>query len=115
MIKQDESVPARIKLYYDLHVPEGAEEPCPLLITVHGYAAHKKYMMREAKLVAPEHFAIVSLEAPNRFWRDAGKGVYKPVAGWPTDHRAEESVALHQQFSQLLSGRRVAGCDTIGL
>ncbi|HUF04793.1 MAG TPA: hypothetical protein VMM38_11545 [Aridibacter sp.] len=98
MIREDEHVTAEINLYYDLFVPRDAELPVPLIVTVHGYAAHKRYMMREAKLVAPEHFAIASLEAPNRFYRDAGDGAYKPVAGWLTEHRAKESVALHQQF-----------------
>lgn len=98
MIKTDESVTAEINLYYDLYVPRDIATPAPLLIAVHGYAAHKRYMMREAQLVAPENFAIVSLEAPNRFWRDAGEGVYKPVAGWLTEQRAAESVALHQRF-----------------
>ncbi len=98
MIKEDLSIRAQINLYYDLFIPREAEGPFPLLITVHGYAAHKRYMMREAKLVAPEGFAIASLEAPNRFYRDAGEGVYKPVAGWLTAHRAEESVKLHQEF-----------------
>ncbi|MCO6509653.1 MAG: hypothetical protein J5I65_02575 [Aridibacter famidurans] len=98
MIREDEKVTAEINLYYDLFVPREAELPVPLIITVHGYAAHKRYMMREAKLVAPEHFAIASLEAPNRFYREAGDGVFKPVAGWLTEHRAKESVSLHQQF-----------------
>lgn len=98
MIREDENVTAKINLYYDLFVPRGSEGPHPLLITIHGYAAHKRYMMREAKLVAPEHFAIASLEAPNRFYRDAGDGKYKPVQGWLTEHRAKESVALHQRF-----------------
>lgn len=98
MIKEDEFVSADIRLYYDLHIPKDAERPAPLMITAHGYAAHKRYMMREAKLVAPENFAIVSIEAPNRFYRIDKNGDYKPVAGWLTSHRADESVALHQQF-----------------
>jgi phospholipase/carboxylesterase len=98
MIKTDESVTAEIKLYYDLHVPKNAETPVPLLIAVHGYAAHKHYMMREAKLIAPENFAIVSLQAPNKFVRKTENGEYKPVFGWLTDYKAEESVALHHKF-----------------
>ncbi len=98
MIKEDQSVTATVNLYYDLHIPEGAAEQAPLLITVHGYAASKRYMMREAKLVAPAHFAIASLEGPNRLWRIAKDGTYKPAAGWLTDQRAAESVALHQKF-----------------
>ena len=98
MIRKDESVTAEVKLYYDLYIPKGIPTPAPLLITVHGYAAHKRYMMREAQLVAPQHFAIASLEGPNRFWRIAKEGDYRPVAGWLTDQRSAESVALHQQF-----------------
>lgn len=98
MIKTDEFVTAEIKLYYDLHVPKDAQTPAPLLIAVHGYAAHKHYMMREAKLIAPEDFALVSIQAPNKFWRQTKKGEYKLAYGWLTDFKAEESVALHHKF-----------------
>ena len=98
MNKTDQSVTAEIKLYYDLYVPENANTPAPLLISIHGYAAHKRYMMREAKLIAPEEFAVVSLQAPNKFWREAENGEYKLAFGWLTDYKAEESVALHHKF-----------------
>jgi phospholipase/carboxylesterase len=98
MIKTDESVTAEINLYYDLHVPENTETPAPLLIAIHGYAAHKHYMMREAKLIAPENFAIVSLQAPNKFYRPAKNGEFKLAFGWLTDYKPEESVALHHKF-----------------
>lgn len=99
MLETDRSVTAEIKLYYDLFVPdESSSSPAPLLISVHGYGAHKRYMMREARLIAPEDFVIVSLEAPNRFWREAAEGEFRPAFGWLTDVRAEESVALHQRF-----------------
>ncbi len=98
MLKTDESVTAEINLYYDLYVPDNAEKNAPLLISIHGYAAHKNYMMREAKLIAPENFVIASLQAPNKFWREAGKGEYKLAFGWLTDYKAQESVALHHKF-----------------
>ncbi len=97
-MKIDESVTAEIKLYYDLHIPAEAGHPAPLLITVHGYAAHKHYMMREAKLIAPENFAIVSIQAPNKFFRKTDAGEFKPVFGWLTPFKPEESVALHHKF-----------------
>jgi predicted esterase len=100
MTKKDESVKAEINLYYDLHVPENIETPAPLLISIHGYAAHKHYMMREAKLIAPENFAIASLQAPNKFYRQAKNGEYKLAFGWLTDYKAPESVALHHKFVQ---------------
>ena len=98
MLKTDESVTAQINLYYDLFVPENAKPSAPLLITIHGYAAHKRYMMREAKLIAPDDFIIASLQAPNKFWREAKDGDYKLAFGWLTDYKAEESVALHHKF-----------------
>ncbi len=98
MQKTDLSVTAEIKLYYDLHLPEKRQPNAPLLISVHGYAAHKNYMMREAKLIAPKDFVIASLQAPNRFWREAEGGEYKIAFGWLNDFKPEESVALHQQF-----------------
>ena len=97
MIETDLHLTAEIKLYYDLHLPENQTKPAPLLVAVHGYGAHKRYMMREAKLIAPENFAIVSIQAPYQHFRPTSDG-YKVGFGWLTDFKAEESVALHQKF-----------------
>ncbi len=96
-LQTDLSVKAEIKLYYDLDVPENAEHLAPLLIAVHGYGAHKRYMMRQAKLVAPESFVVASLQAPYQHFRESG-GAYKVGFGWLTDYKSEESVALHHDF-----------------
>lgn len=96
-IQTDLNLPAEIKLYYDLYLPENAESRAPLLIAVHGYGAHKKYMMREARLVAPEGFVIASVQGPHQHFRQTDDG-YRIGFGWLTDHKAEESVALHHKF-----------------
>jgi predicted esterase len=93
----DLSIAAEIKLYYDLHLPETAERPLPLLIAVHGYGAHKRYMMRESKNIAPENFAIVSLQGPHQHFRKTEDG-YRIGFGWLTDHKPDESIAIHQKF-----------------
>lgn len=93
----DLAMTAEIKLYYDLHLPERAERPFPLLIAVHGYGAHKRYMMREAKAVAPENFAIVSLQGPHQHFRRTDDG-YRIGFGWLSDHKPEEYVRLHHKF-----------------
>jgi predicted esterase len=93
----DLSITGEIKLYYDLHLPEKGEKPFPLLIAVHGYGAHKRYMMREAKLIAPENFAIVSLQGPHQHFRRTDDG-YRIGFGWLTDHKPEESIRLHHKF-----------------
>ena len=93
----DLSITAEIKLYYDLYVPETAEKSAPLLVAVHGYGAHKRYMMREARLVAPQNFVVASLQAPNQHFRESD-GAYKVGFGWLTDYKSEESVRLHHKF-----------------
>jgi predicted esterase len=97
MQETDLSVKAEINLYYDIHVPENHAGPAPLLIAVHGYGAHKRYMMREAKAVTPENFVIVSLQGPHHHFRKTDDG-YRIGFGWLSDYKSEESVHLHHNF-----------------
>jgi len=68
------------------------------LIAIHGYGAHKRYMMREARLVALEHFVVVSLQAPYQHFRPTDNGSYKIGFGWLTDYKPDESIPLHHNF-----------------
>ena len=97
MLETDLNVTAEIKLYYDIFVPETAKKNAPLLIAVHGYGAHKRYMMREAQLIAPKDFVIVSIQAPFQHYRRTDSG-YKVGFGWLTDYKPEESIHVHQKF-----------------
>lgn len=97
MPETDLHITAEIKLYYDLHVPENLTGPAPLLIAVHGYGAHKRYMMRQAQTVAPEGFVIASLQAPHQHFSKLAEG-YRIGFGWLTDHKPEEYIALHHHF-----------------
>jgi predicted esterase len=94
----DLSIKTEINLYYDLFVPANAEKNAPLLVAVHGYGAHKRYMMREARAVAPEDFVIVSVQAPHQHFRKTPDGGYRIGFGWLTDYKPEESVLLHHNF-----------------
>jgi predicted esterase len=96
-LQTDLSITAEIKLYYDLYVPEIALPPAPLLIAVHGYGAHKRYMMREARAVAPEGWVIASVQGPHQHFRKTDDG-YRIGFGWLTDLYSAESVALHHKF-----------------
>jgi len=92
----DLTLTAEISLYYDLHIPEGAQN-APLMIAVHGYGAHKRYMMREARLVAPENFVIASVQGPHQHFRPTPDG-YRIGFGWLTEHKPDEYVRLHHDF-----------------
>ncbi len=97
MLETDLNLTAEIKLYYDLFVPENSENPAPLIIGVHGYGAHKRYMMREARLIAPENFVIASIQAPFQHYRETENG-YKVGFGWLTDYKSDESILIHHNF-----------------
>ncbi|CAN5541286.1 hypothetical protein BH10ACI3_BH10ACI3_07940 [soil metagenome] len=93
----DLAMTAEINLYYDLFIPKDLAENAPLLIAVHGYGAHKRYMMREARLVAPENFVIAAIQAPHPHYRQTPDG-YRVGFGWLSDHKPEEYVRLHHKF-----------------
>ena len=93
----DRALEARINLYYDLR--PGTISPAPLLIALHGYGANKRYMMREAQLMAPEQFAIASLQGFHQHIREPREpdGPLRFGFGWLTNFRSEESVAVHHR------------------
>lgn len=93
----DRSLTARINLYYDLHLP--APGPAPLLIALHGYGANKRQMMREAQQMAPQGFAIASLQGFHQHIRDPREpgGPLRFGFGWLTNFHSDESVAIHHQ------------------
>jgi phospholipase/carboxylesterase len=93
----DQTLTSEIKLYYDLQ--PAASRPAPLLIALHGYGANKRQMMREARQIAPEGFAIVSLQGFHQHLKDP-KEVGGPLRfgfGWLTNFHPEESVAIHHR------------------
>ena len=88
---------AQINLYYDFVAP--TVKPAPLLIALHGYGAHKWHAMREAKLTAPEGFALAALQGPHQHLREPKQpgGPLRYGFGWLSSYRPEESVAIHHQ------------------
>jgi predicted esterase len=93
----DRTLTARINLYYD--VRPAPRSPAPLLIALHGYGGSKQQMMREAKLLAPDSFAIASLQGFHQHIVRP-KNMSEPLRfgfGWLTNFRSEESVAIHHQ------------------
>jgi predicted esterase len=96
-LQADRMLEARVDLYYDLR--PGTIAPAPLLIALHGYGANKRQMMREAQLLAPETFAIASLQGLHQHIkepRQAG-GPLRFGFGWLTNFRTKESIGLHHR------------------
>lgn len=93
----DRTLEARVKLYYDLR--RGTTSPAPLLIALHGYGANKRQMMREAQLLAPERFAIASLQGFHQHIKEpwVAGGPLRFGFGWLTNFHSEESVAVHHR------------------
>jgi predicted esterase len=96
-LQVDCALEARINLYYDLR--PGMSSPAPLLIALHGYGANKRYMMREAQLMAPPQFAIASLQGFHQHMKEPREpgGPLRFGFGWLTNFRPEESVAVHHR------------------
>ena len=118
-IAVERTLEAKTQLYYDLH--QSVAQPAPLLIALHGYGANKRQMMREAKQMAPESFAIVSLQGFHQHMKDPKEpgGPLRFGFGWLTNFHPEESVAIHHQalldLKQTLVGEGVADSKRIFL
>jgi len=93
----ERTLAANTRLYYDLRVPQTT--PAPLLIALHGYGASKWHALREARAIAPEGFALASLQGPHQHLKDPKQpgGPLRFGFGWLTNFHPEDSVALHHQ------------------
>lgn len=115
----ERSLAARINLYYDLH--RAGSEPAPLLIALHGYGANKRQMMREAQQMAPEGFAIASLQGFHQHIKEPREpgGPLRFGFGWLTNFRSEESVEIHHHalldLISVLTGEGIADSRKIYL
>jgi len=119
LTQTDRTLTGEIKLYYDLHLPES--QPAPLLIALHGYGANKRQMMREARGMAPEDFAIVSLQGFHQHLKDPKEpgGPLRFGFGWLTNFHPEDSVAIHHRalidLIELLAGEGTVDRDRVFL
>lgn len=90
-----------IKLYYDLHVPEGIDDhkQMPLVIALHGYEGNKESMMAVALGINSTDFIIASLQAPNSFFVREGSTEANPRIGfgWMMRYKAEDTISLHHR------------------
>lgn len=94
-LTEELSLTANIKLYYDLRDVSAAN--APLLIALHGYGANKRQMMREALQMAPENFAVVSLQGFHQHLKEPKEkgGPLRFGFGWLTNYHTEDSIQIH--------------------
>ena len=115
----ERTLTAQTQLYYD--VIGGDERPAPLLIALHGYGASKWHAMREAKLIAPEGFAMAALQGPHQHLKEPREkgGPLRYGFGWLTNFHPEDSVAVHHrgvlELIDALVGEGVADAKRIFL
>lgn len=98
----ERTLDAQVKIYYDLAVvsDDGDEQrKRPLLIALHGYGGNKRQMMREARQLAPQGFAVASLQGSHQHLKEAKEpgGALRYGFGWLTNFHPEESIALHHK------------------
>jgi phospholipase/carboxylesterase len=88
---------ASLALYYDLQTAHTLS--APLLIALHGYGANKRQMMREARQMVPENFAIATPQGIHQHLKEPKEsgGPLRFGFGWLTNFQPEESVAVHHQ------------------
>ena len=107
----ERTLTAEIKLRYDI-IP--ASPSAPLLITLHGYGASKWHAVREAKVIAPERYALAALQGPHQHLREPKEkgGPLRFGFGWLSSYRPEESVAIHHraliEMIEALTNGRIA-------
>jgi predicted esterase len=101
---EERHLSAETKLYYDLYVPDGDEGARPLLVALHGYGANKRQMMREARILAPDDFAVASLQGFHQHLKEPKEtgGPLRYGFGWLTNFQPEDSIALHHRALALL-------------
>lgn len=94
-ITEERTLTAQITLRYDV-IPADAR-PAPLLIALHGYGASKWHALREAKIIAPQGFALAALQGPHQHLREPKEkgGPLRYGFGWLTNFHPEESVGIH--------------------
>lgn len=123
-MQQDISLKAEVDLYYDLYVPENAKSPAPLLpllVVTHGYGENKRWAMRIARDMAPEGFAIASLQGLYQQIQEPKEpgGPLRFGFGWLSNFKPEGSIALHHKFVldviEKLTGDGVADKEKIFL
>jgi predicted esterase len=89
----------RIKLYYDLYVPdEPTRRARPLVIALHGYEGNKESMMAISQRINSRDFIIASVQGPNAFFVRSGEEAKPKIGfGWMMQYKAADTIWLHHK------------------
>ena len=99
-------------LYYDLFLPEDRVS-YPLIVATHGYGGDKSSMMKLARRIVGDGFAIAALQGPHQHMNmnDGEPGKRRFGFGWLTNFKPEESVTLHHAAIERIIESAPAGVD----
>ncbi|MGH9944218.1 MAG: alpha/beta hydrolase [Pyrinomonadaceae bacterium] len=94
----ERTLAAEIKLHYDVAAPASGG-PSPLLVAPHGYGSNKNWMMRAARALVPEGFAIAAPQGPHQHMKEPKEpgGPLRYGFGWLTNFQPEDSIRLHHR------------------
>ena len=92
--REQRTFTARIACHYRIQIPEPLDNSVTIF-TLHGYGMDAETMLRLTALWFPQH-RIVSLQAPNHFYRDVK--TREVGYSWATHAHSEESVRLHHEI-----------------
>ena len=109
----EKAIDQRIKLYYDLHVPDAAGgKSLPLIIALHGYEGNKESMMALAQRINSQEFLIASVQGPNGFFVREGEERRPRIGfGWMMQYKVEETIRLHHETLLAVIEQARAECD----
>jgi phospholipase/carboxylesterase len=96
-VQGERTLPSKINSYYELHVPASGSRP--LLIALHGYGSNKRHMMKDARAMVPDTFAVASLQGIHQHLKEP-REPGAPIRygfGWLTNFHPEESIGIHHQ------------------
>ena len=96
----EKSTEQRIKLYYDLFLPDAdVVRPRPLLIALHGYEGNKESMMALAQKINSGDLIIASVQGPDAFFVRSESEPNRPKIGfgWMMQYKAEETIRVHHE------------------
>ncbi len=88
--------PATIDCRYLLAAPSAPSAESALIVTLHGFSANPKSMLRLTRILFGDSHWIAALQGPNQFF--LGPGRPEVGYGWITNQNPAPSIRLHHEM-----------------